>query len=99
MPLPLQWLALVLPGYTIYLDSIRECYEAYVIYNFMVYLLEALCMEMDLHAVMREKPQINHFFPFCYMRNWDMGTEFVYKCKHGILQYAFFQPMITVISV
>lgn len=56
-------------------------------------------MEMDLLAVMRQKSQVKHFFPFCFLRNWDMGTEFVYKCKHGILQYAFFQPIITVISV
>lgn len=98
----LQWLSLVLPTFSIYMDSIRECYEAYVIYNFMMFVMEALCMEMDLLAVMRSRSatgQIKHFFPFCFLRDWDMGTEFVYKCKHGILQYAFFQPIITVISV
>ncbi|KAI8798615.1 transmembrane protein 184C, partial [Biomphalaria glabrata] len=36
------WFALRFPKAAIYLDTLRECYEAYVIYNFMAYLLSFL---------------------------------------------------------
>ena len=34
-----SWLALRFMGAAIYLDTVRECYEAYVLYNFFSYLL------------------------------------------------------------
>jgi len=46
----LQWIGLFFPKHSIYVDSLRECYEAYVIYNFMVYLLNYLNLGMDLEA-------------------------------------------------
>ncbi|KAJ7394956.1 transmembrane protein 184C [Pitangus sulphuratus] len=33
-----SWIALKYPNIAIYVDTCRECYEAYVIYNFMVFL-------------------------------------------------------------
>lgn len=36
------WFALRFKDARIYLDPIRECYEAYVIYNFFAYLLSYL---------------------------------------------------------
>ena len=36
------WSSLVFPAAAVYLDSLRECYEAYVIYNFMRFLLNFL---------------------------------------------------------
>lgn len=65
-----QWLALRFPKYAIYIDSLRECYEAYVIYNFMTYLLAYLNSEHDLEIEMIGKPPIKHFFPFCLFPPW-----------------------------
>lgn len=81
------------------MDSIRECYEAYVIYNFMVYLLNYLNLEMDLEATLELKPPVKHIFPLCCMKPWEMGREFVHNCKHGILQYTVVRPITTFISV
>ena len=69
----LQWLALYFPKAAIYLDSLRECYEAYVIYNFMTYLLAYLSSKHDTELVLNAKPQIEHFFPFCTLPPWRMG--------------------------
>lgn len=95
----LQWIGLFFPKHSIYVDSLRECYEAYVIYNFMVYLLNYLNLGMDLEATMEYKPQVPHFFPLCCMRPWVMGREFIHNCKHGILQYTVVRPITTFISV
>ncbi|XP_017042754.1 transmembrane protein 184C isoform X1 [Drosophila ficusphila] len=93
------WIGLFFPKHSIYVDSLRECYEAYVIYNFMVYLLNYLNLGMDLEATMEYKPQVPHFFPLCCMRPWVMGREFIHNCKHGILQYTVVRPITTFISV
>lgn len=92
------WLGLIYPNESVYVDSIRECYEAYVIYNFMRYLLNYLNMEMDLEASLELKPQVKHIFPLCCLPEWEMGREFVHICKHGILQYTVVRPVTTAIS-
>ncbi|KAF2880627.1 hypothetical protein ILUMI_25546 [Ignelater luminosus] len=92
------WLVLLYPKHSIYMDSARECYEAYVIYNFMKFLLNYLNMEMDLEANLELKPQVKHIFPLCCMPDWEMGREFVHMCKHGILQYTVVRPISTAIS-
>jgi len=94
-----QWLGLVFPEHSIYVDSLRECYEAYVIYNFMVYLLNYLNSELTLEANLEMRPQVNHIFPFCCLTPWEMGHEFVHMCKHGILQYTVVRPVTTFISL
>ncbi|ALC39132.1 CG5850 [Drosophila busckii] len=93
------WIGLFFPKHSIYVDSLRECYEAYVIYNFMVYLLNYLNLGMDLEITMEYKPQVHHFFPLCCMRPWVMGREFIHNCKHGILQYTVVRPITAFISV
>ncbi|KAF6216109.1 hypothetical protein GE061_000447 [Apolygus lucorum] len=92
------WLGLVYPDKGIYVDSGRECYEAYVIYNFLKYLLNYLNEEMDLEINLALKPQVKHSFPLCWIPNWKMGRELVSKCKHGILQYTLIRPVTTFIS-
>ncbi|KAJ8913950.1 hypothetical protein NQ315_015188 [Exocentrus adspersus] len=92
------WVGLIYPKESVFVDSIRECYEAYVIYNFMKFLLNYLNMEMDLEASLELKPQVKHIFPLCCLPQWEMGREFVHICKHGILQYTVVRPLTTAIS-
>ncbi|KAK9754869.1 Organic solute transporter Ostalpha [Popillia japonica] len=92
------WLGLTYPKNSIYVDCARECYEAYVIYNFMKFLLNYLNMEMDLEVSLELKPQVKHIFPLCCLPDWEMGREFVHICKHGILQYTVIRPLTTAIA-
>ncbi|XP_012280081.1 transmembrane protein 184C [Orussus abietinus] len=92
------WLGLVYPAGSIYVDSLRECYEAYVIYNFMMYLLAYLNSESQLEHRLELSPQIRHMFPLCCLPDWEMGREFVHMCKHGILQYTAVRPISSIIS-
>lgn len=89
------WIGLVYPDFGIYFDCARECYEAYVIYNFLAYLLNYLNEEMDLEINLALKPQIKHSFPLCWLPNWKMGRELVHNCKHGILQYTLIRSLTT----
>jgi len=94
----LQWLGLVFPDKNIYMDSFRECYEAYVIYNFMIYLLNYLNSETNLVASLELKEQVHHFFPLCFLPDWEMGRDFVHMCKHGILQYTIVRPLSSAVT-
>lgn len=92
-------MGLIFYEHSFYMDCVREIYEAYVIYNFMVYLLNYLNLEMDLERNLELKPQQPHTFPLCCMRPWRMGREFVHNCKHGILQYTVLRLFTTLIAM
>ena len=62
-----SWLALRFIGAGLYLDTARECYEAYVIYNFYVFLLEYLREREDFDLSLTRRKDQPHVFPFCYM--------------------------------
>ena len=81
-----QWLALRFPKAAIYLDSLRECYEAYLIYNFMTFLLAYLTAEYDFEVVLSGKHQVQHFFPCCSLPPWRMG-------KYGWIIFFLIQSM------
>lgn len=81
------------------MDCIRECYEAYVIYNFMMFLFAYLNADHQLEHRLELEPQVHHMFPLCCLRDWEMGSEFVHNCKHGILQYTAVRPITTLISL
>lgn len=93
------WLALTFPKGGIYLDTCREFYEAYVIYNFMVFLLNFLNDEMDLSTTMELKPPVKYIFPLCCFPACPGGRYFIQACKHGILQYTVIRLITTVISL
>ncbi|XP_076340399.1 transmembrane protein 184C isoform X2 [Tachypleus tridentatus] len=93
------WLALTFPQSGIYLDTCRECYEAYVIYNFMIFLLNFLHFEMGLDEVLELKPHQHHLFPLCWLSPCPGGRAFIQACKHGILQYTVIRPLTTVTSL
>ena len=101
------WLALRFKDQTIYFDTIRECYEAYVVYNFYAYCtvyLEAFCVP-GLEAIVARKPQQKHFFPvaaFCGAAppmapapGSVAGSPFLRLCRHGVINYVVTRPLTT----
>lgn len=69
-----QWIALKYPSIAIYVDTCRECYEAYVIYNFMTFLLNFLGSQYPSLVMMLEvQEQQKHLPPLCCCPPWPMG--------------------------
>ncbi|CAG5135143.1 unnamed protein product, partial [Candidula unifasciata] len=94
------WFALRFPGAAIYLDTLRECYEAYVIYNFMAYLLSFLNHEYPhLDIQIENNPPVGHIFPLCLLPPCQYSSKFIQHCKHGVLQYTVVRPTMTVIAL
>lgn len=94
-----SWIAIIYPNMSIYVDTIRECYEAYVIYNFMIYLLNYLTREYELAGRLGTKSQQKHVFPFCCLSPWPMGGILIENCKQGVLQYTIIRPITTAIAL
>lgn len=97
------WLALRFKEQTIYFDTIRECYEAYVIYNFYnyctVYLQEFTTT--GLESIVSRKPQQQHLGPLRFLlpEMPKMGEPFLRLCRHGIINYVVVRPIISAAEV
>ena len=77
------------PHYGIYIQGVRDFYEAYVIYCFLQYLVYYLGEDRsELARKLALKPAIvgHHKPPFCCLSPWAMGSEFLDNCKIGVLQ-------------
>ncbi|KAH8871381.1 Transmembrane protein 184C [Schistosoma japonicum] len=93
-------MALIFPSFAIYFDTLRECYEAYVIYNFLAFLLNYLTSEFpDLASIIELKSEIKHLPPFCFLTSWKMGRVFIDHCRHGALQYTVIRPLTTAVAL
>ncbi|XP_061536015.1 transmembrane protein 184C isoform X4 [Phycodurus eques] len=77
-----------------------ECYEAYVIYNFMTFLLNYLENQYPSLVMMLEvQEQQKHLPPLCCCPPWPMGEVLLLRCKLGVLQYTVVRPVTTVIAL
>ncbi|XP_021026529.1 transmembrane protein 184C [Mus caroli] len=95
-----SWVALICPKIAIYVDTWRECYEAYVIYNFMIFLTNYLTIRFpNLILHLEAKDQQNHILPLCCCPPWAMGEMLLFRCKLGVLQYTVVRPITTVTAL
>ncbi|PNW87018.1 hypothetical protein CHLRE_02g105350v5 [Chlamydomonas reinhardtii] len=91
------WFALRFRRAREYLDPIRECYEAFVIYSFFAYLMAYLQDTLgDVNEHLAKRPQMQHLWGVRWLlRPWDMGTQFLWECKKGVLNYVILRPICT----
>lgn len=95
----IQWLGLKFPETAVYFDTVRECYEAYVLYNFLRYLLNFLEFEYDLQAELEGRPPVTPPVPFCCCPAWPKGLRFIRRCKIGVLQYTIVRLVLTLVAL
>ena len=90
--------------YTFYFQAFREIYEAYVIYCFMRYLLKFLKDKFgpvpvaDKLAAMPSALGF-HRSPFCFLSPWQMGNQFLRRCKIGVFQYVIVRVISTSLAM
>jgi hypothetical protein len=85
-----SWLALRFKSMSTYIESIRECYEAYVIFCFFYFLIALLGDEQSLVLKLKQKSNEygKHSWPISlFVSPWVMGQEMLQKCKFGVFQY------------
>jgi hypothetical protein len=97
-----SWLALRFKNAAIYLETLRECYESYVIFCFLYYLIALLG---DDHQLAQFKNKLSckdnefgkHMWPVNYLCNpWITGAELLQNCKFGVFQYVLIKNLFAI---
>ncbi|XP_065852390.1 uncharacterized protein [Euphorbia lathyris] len=96
----MSFLALILPGSSIYFNSIREVYEAWVIYNFLSLCLAwvggpgAVVLSLTGRIL---KPSL--YMMTCCLPPTPLDGRFIRRCKQGCLQFVFLKPVLVVVTL
>jgi len=94
------WFGLKFPEAAIYLDTVRELYEAYVIYNFYALLLEFVRQnDPDFLEHAKLRPVRKHMFPLCYVKPWANGEQFFNWIRSGPIVYVSGRILCTLIAL
>ncbi|XP_028332724.1 transmembrane protein 184ba [Gouania willdenowi] len=98
-----SWLSLMFftnDQYYVYFDTIRDCYEAFVIYNFLSLCYEYLGGESAIMAEIRGKPiESSCMYGTCCLRGKAYSIGFLRFCKQATLQFCVIKPLMAVITV
>ena len=81
----------------LYLDSVRNVYEAYVIYNFTTLLMLFLESEDEASARL-DGGTVKHLVPCCCLRPYPLGKRFFHRTRQGTLQYVIIKPVIAALT-
>lgn len=96
-----SWLALRFKSLALYIETLRECYEAYVIFSFLYFLIALLGNdEAQIAAKLRLKSPEHgrHRWPLSLVLSpWAMGPELLLRCKLGVLQYVIIKNLSAVL--
>eukprot|EP00658_Telonema_sp_P-2_P063889 TRINITY_DN5271_c0_g1_i1.p1 TRINITY_DN5271_c0_g1~~TRINITY_DN5271_c0_g1_i1.p1 ORF type:complete len:524 (-),score=109.53 TRINITY_DN5271_c0_g1_i1:314-1738(-) len=99
-----SYLAMIFKHGAVYFNTARECYEAYVIYSFLRFLMSAIGGEERIVRILLARPNPpQHMFPFnrgvCSLPPWSAGWGFLGRCKNGILSYVVLRVVCTAIAL
>ena len=102
-----SWFGLYSPSFSLYLDTIRDTYEAMVIYSFYSLLIYSLGGYENVQHQLYLIPMATfpHIFPFnlcCKQWSFAQGrigyNSFLRHTTIGVLQYCFVQPLCAIIT-
>ncbi|XP_041085994.1 transmembrane protein 184B-like [Polyodon spathula] len=98
-----SWLSLLFISndqYYVYFDSVRDCYEAFVIYNFLSLSFEFLGGESAIMSEIRGKPiQSSCLYGTCCLGGISYSIGFLRFCKQATLQFCVIKPIMAVITI
>jgi hypothetical protein len=98
-----SWLSLLFftNNVYIYFNSIRDCYEAFVIYSFLSLCYEYLGGESNIMAEIRGKPirPTNYLTCTCCLAGKQYTIEFLRFCKQATLQFCLIKPVMAVLTL
>jgi len=98
-----SWLSLLFfsyDNYYVYFYAVRDCYEAFVIYNFLSLCYEYLGGEGNIMSEIRGKPiKSSYFYWTCCLAGQSYNIGFLRFCKQGTLQFCFIKPVMSVVVI
>ncbi|XP_077359684.1 transmembrane protein 184ba isoform X2 [Festucalex cinctus] len=98
-----SWLSLLFftnDQFYVYFDTVRDCYEAFVIYNFLSLCYEYLGGESAIMAEIRGKPiESSCVFGTCCLKGKSYSIGFLRFCKQATLQFCVVKPLMATVTV
>ncbi|XP_012670001.1 transmembrane protein 184ba isoform X2 [Clupea harengus] len=98
-----SWLSLLFftnDQYYVYFDTVRDCYEAFVIYNFLSLCYEYLGGESAIMAEIRGKPiESSCVYGTCCLWGKAYSIGFLRFCKQATLQFCVVKPLMAMVTV
>ncbi|XP_078450925.1 transmembrane protein 184B isoform X1 [Lampetra fluviatilis] len=98
-----SWLSLLFfsnDQFYIYFDSVRDCYEAFVIYNFLSLCYEYLGGESAIMSEIRGKPiESSCIYGTCCLCGHNYSIGFLRFCKQATLQFCVVKPLMAVVTL
>lgn len=91
-----SWLSLVLNDKKVYFETLRESYEAYVIYSYFHLMLNYL---NSLDQTTISNKNYSHIFPFnCIFSSMEYH-KFIFKMSIGVFQYLIIRLIVTIVGL
>lgn len=95
----LSYLSLNLPAARFFLDTVRDTYEAIVLYMFFIMLIEYGGGEGQLiRALNKKKYKGIHTIPMCFLPLFNLDQAFFLRCKRMVLQFAIWKPCASLVA-
>ncbi|CAG9862994.1 unnamed protein product [Phyllotreta striolata] len=98
-----SWISLLFfnsESYYVYFFAIRDCYEAFVIYNFLSLCYEYLGGESHIMSEIRDKPiRSSCIYGTCCMNGKIYTIGFLRFCKQATLQFCLIKPLMAFITI
>ncbi|XP_029042451.1 transmembrane protein 184B isoform X1 [Osmia bicornis bicornis] len=98
-----SWISLIFfnsESYYVYFFTVRDCYEAFVIYNFMSLCYEYLGGEGNIMSEIRGKPiRSNCLYGTCCLVGKTYTIGFLRFCKQATLQFCLVKPVMAFIII
>ncbi|ESO89145.1 hypothetical protein LOTGIDRAFT_72213, partial [Lottia gigantea] len=87
-------------NFYVYFDSVRDCYEAFVIYSFLSLCYEYLGGEGSIMAEIRGKPiKSSWFWCTCCLSGGQYTIGFLRFCKQATLQFCIIKPVMAILTL
>ncbi|CAF1294939.1 unnamed protein product [Rotaria sordida] len=93
------WLSLLFFEAAIYMEFMQTCYEAYVVYCFLLLLTKYLGGHRGVEEAIARKERIHLTFPFGCCCKPLPNVKWVWYFKIGLLQYSWITPICSGIAV
>ncbi|CAN8068375.1 unnamed protein product [Agarophyton chilense] len=97
-----SWFALVMTNEThaLVLELLRDSYEAYVIYNFVVLLIKYGGGDLHLCRYLEDQPRMPHPWPLnLWVQPLRLGPAFLNSVRASVLQFVFIKPAGSVLKL
>eukprot|EP00164_Ancoracysta_twista_P003053 GFYU01004073.1.p1 GENE.GFYU01004073.1~~GFYU01004073.1.p1 ORF type:complete len:451 (-),score=90.59 GFYU01004073.1:61-1413(-) len=95
-----SWLSLYYHEYSLWFDTIRDVYEAFVIYNFLILCMKVLGGDSEvIHKIQSRQLLRSWLWCTCCLPQFQLDSLFIRRMKQGTLQYVVIKPLMTIVTL